>query len=182
MPHWLSTTTRNPWLWHPRQGKNPSCLGQIMCSNWSKAKNLPKGGKGERIGWRGAIAEDYLQDPAVCRAWKLKANKNISAEYLLKYRRILSRILYMISYIITAEYLIEYCTTWERQSRVQSTSCFSFLALVTLLSPSGDLGIGLVRDNPTGPTFWSDCLNPLQTELDYLWGVLSCFQDDIRWF
>ena len=63
----------------------------LMCSNRSKAKNLPKGGKGERIGWRGAIAEDYLQDPAVCRAWKLKANKNISAEYLLKYRRILSR-------------------------------------------------------------------------------------------
>ena len=76
-------------------GKNPSCLGQIMSSNRSKAKNLPKGGKGERIGWRGAIAEDYLQDPAVCRAWKLKANKNISAEYLLKYRRILSRILYL---------------------------------------------------------------------------------------
>ena len=56
--------------------------------------------KVERIGWRGAIAEDYLQDPAVCRAWKLKANKNISAEYLLKYRRILSLISYMISYII----------------------------------------------------------------------------------
>ena len=82
----------------------------MMCSNRSKAKNLPKGGKGERIGWRGAIAEDYLQDPAVCRAWKLKANKNISAEYLLKYRRILSKISHMMLYIITAEYLIEYRT------------------------------------------------------------------------
>ena len=55
-----------------------------------------------------------------------------------------------------------------------------------LLSPSGDLGIGLVWDNPTGPhrttTFQSDCWNPLQTELNYLWGVLSCSQDDIRWF
>ena len=42
-----------------------------------------------------------------------------------------------------------------------------------LLSPSGDLGIGLVWDNPTGPhrttTFQSDCWNPLQTELNYLW-------------
>ena len=46
-----------------------------------------------------------------------------------------------------------------------------------LLSPSGDLGIGLVWDNPTGPdpaAFWSDCWNPLQTELNYLWWVLSC--------
>ena len=55
-----------------------------------------------------------------------------------------------------------------------------------LLSPSGDLGIGLVWDNhpdhPTGPTFWSHCWNPLQTELNYLGGVLSCSQDDIRWF
>ena len=46
-----------------------------------------------------------------------------------------------------------------------------------LLSPSGDLGIGLVWDNHpdrTGPIFWSDCWNPLQTELNYLGGVLSC--------
>ena len=53
------------------------------------------------------------------------------------------------------------------------------------LSPSGDLGIGLVWDNPTGPhrtTFRSDCWNPLQSELNHLWGVLSCSQDDIRWF
>ena len=53
-----------------------------------------------------------------------------------------------------------------------------------LLSPSGDLGIGLVWDNPTGPdrtTFRSDCWSPLQTELKYLWRVLSCSQDDIRW-
>ena len=37
------------------------------------------------------------------------------------------------------------------------------------LSPSADLGIGLVWHNlsiPTGPTFWSDCWNPLQTELN----------------
>ena len=55
------------------------------------------------------------------------------------------------------------------------------------LSPSGDLGIGLVWHNlsgphPTPPTFWSHCWNPLQTELNFLWGVLSCSQDDIRWF
>ena len=34
-------------------------------------------------------------------------------------------------------------------------------SLKTFLSPSGDLGIGLVRDNPTPPdqtaAFWSDC-------------------------
>ena len=59
-----------------------------------------------------------------------------------------------------------------------------FLGSIRLcfLSPSGDLGIGLVWDNPTGPTFWSHCWNPLQTELNYLGGVLSCSQDDIRWF
>ena len=52
-----------------------------------------------------------------------------------------------------------------------------------LLSTSRDLGIGLVWDNlSTGPTSWSDCWNPLQTELNYLWWVLSCSQDDIRWF
>ena len=47
--------------------------------------------------------------------------------------------------------------------------------------------IGLVWDNrtgphPTGPTFWTDYWNPLQTEINYLWGVLSWSQDDIRWF
>ena len=56
----------------------------------------------------------------------------------------------------------------------------------TFLSPSGDLGIGLVWHNQSpphpGPTFWSHCWNPLQTELNFLWGVLSCSQDDIRWF
>ena len=62
-----------------------------------------------------------------------------------------------------------------------------YFGLRWLLSPSGDLGIGLVWDNrTTGPhrtaTFRSDCWNPLQTELNYLWGVLSCSQDDIRWF
>ena len=32
------------------------------------------------------------------------------------------------------------------------------------------------------PTFRSDCWNPHQTELNYLWRVLSFSQDDIRWF
>ena len=32
------------------------------------------------------------------------------------------------------------------------------------------------------PTTFSDCWNPLQAELNYLWWVLSCYQDDIRWF
>ena len=31
-------------------------------------------------------------------------------------------------------------------------------------------------------TMFSDCWNPLQPELNYLWTVLSCSQDDIRWF
>ena len=31
-------------------------------------------------------------------------------------------------------------------------------------------------------TMFSDCWNPLQAELNYLWWVLSCSQDDIRWF
>ena len=32
------------------------------------------------------------------------------------------------------------------------------------------------------PTMFSNCWNPLQAELNYLWWVLSCSQDDIRWF
>ena len=57
----------------------------------------------------------------------------------------------------------------------------------TLLSPSGDLGISLVWHNLSPPhhptaTFRFECWNPLQSELNYLWGVLSCSQDDIRWF
>jgi len=117
------------------------------------------------------------------------------------------------------------------------TANFSWWLL--LLSPSGDLGMGLVWDNlstPTPldhfsirplksssnwtklsimgpqlfsgwyqmildvfrcsqqfsnvfrlfsncfPTMFSDCWNPLQAELNYLWWVLSCSQDDIRWF
>ena len=32
------------------------------------------------------------------------------------------------------------------------------------------------------PTMFSDCWNPLQVELTYLWWVLSCLQDDIRRF
>ena len=51
-----------------------------------------------------------------------------------------------------------------------------------------DLGIGLVWDNHHPhhhhhpAAFWSECWNPLQTELNNLWQVLSCSQDDIRWF
>ena len=118
---------------------------------------------------------------------------------------------------------------------------WDILVGLSLLSPSGDLGIGLVWDNRTGPdrtgpdhisvwllkssskwtkssmrgpqlfsgwyqmilgvfrcsqlfsdvfrlfsncfpTMFSDCWNPLQAELNYLWWVLSCSQDDIRWF
>ena len=44
---------------------------------------------------------------------------------------------------------------------------------------------GLVWSEITYPhpttTFRSDCWNPLQTELNYLWWVLSCSQDDIIW-
>ena len=116
----------------------------------------------------------------------------------------------------------------------------NLLSFVSFLSPSGDLGIGLVWDNhPTPPhqttthflvrllksssnwtkssmmghqlflgwyqmildvfrcshVFWcfptvfhcfltmfSDCWNPFQADLNYLWWVLSCSQDDIRWF
>ena len=54
------------------------------------------------------------------------------------------------------------------------------------LSPSGDLGISLVWHNLSPPhrtaTFRFECWNPLLTELNHLWGVLSCSQDDIRWF
>ena len=44
----------------------------------------------------------------------------------------------------------------------------------SLLPPSGDIGTGLVWYNhppqPNTPsTFWSDCWNPLQAELNYLW-------------
>ena len=57
---------------------------------------------------------------------------------------------------------------------------------LALLSPSGDLGISLVWHNLSPPhrtaTFRFECWNPLQSELNYLWGVLSCSQDDIRWF
>ena len=75
---------------------------------------------------------------------------------------------------------------WQRFVNI----LFLFIMIITInrfLSPSGDLGIGLVWDNLSNPphrtaAFWSDCWNPLQTELNYLWLVLSCSQDDIRWF
>ena len=46
-----------------------------------------------------------------------------------------------------------------------------FFSLGMFLSPSGDLGIGMVWDNHPPPsypirTFWSECWNLLQTELN----------------
>ena len=54
-------------------------------------------------------------------------------------------------------------------------------------SPSSGLltlGIGLVWDilSYPYPTFYYECWNLLQTELNYLWWDLSCSQDDIRCF
>ena len=66
---------------------------------------------------------------------------------------------------------------WYMSFELDICSSAVDILLFNLLSPSGDLGIGLVWDNhphPTGPTFWSDYWNPLQTELNYLWWVLSC--------
>ena len=65
--------------------------------------------------------------------------------------------------------------------------CLIWWVSVWFLSPSGDLGIGLVWDNNRTPphptaTFRSDCWNPLQRELNYLWLVLICSQDDFRRF
>ena len=69
---------------------------------------------------------------------------------------------------------------WPRFGWGQEEAQWNFLFL---LSPSGDLGISLVWHNRTPPpTFWPHCWNPLQTELNHLWGYLSCSQDDIRWF
>ena len=76
---------------------------------------------------------------------------------------------------------------WHKWQGWQGCPTWWYWRLLAFLSPSGDLGIGLVWDNhPTPPhwttTFRSDCWNPLQTELNYLWRVLSCSQDNIRWF
>ena len=63
---------------------------------------------------------------------------------------------------------------------------FAYIIQNWFLSPSGDLGISLVWHNLSGPdptaTFRSDFWNPFQSELNYLWRVFSCSQDDIRWF
>ena len=63
-------------------------------------------------------------------------------------------------------------------------SSHSTLLNQNLLSPSGDLRIGLVWDNHShGTAFWSDCWNPLQTELNYLWWssvVLRMISDDFQ--
>ena len=52
------------------------------------------------------------------------------------------------------------------------------------LSPSGDLGIGLVWDNnPTGPdSFLVRLLKSSSNWTKLSMMVLSCSQDDIRWF
>ena len=125
---------------------------------------------------------------------------------------------------------------WRKcqQRALCDSACISVSLCVALLSPSGDLGIGLVWDNlsppnrsflarllksssnwtklsmrslqlfsgwyqmisdvfrcsqqfsdvfrllsDSFPNFFSDCWNPLQAELDYLWWVLICSQDDI---
>ena len=53
-----------------------------------------------------------------------------------------------------------------------------------LLSPSGDLRMVWSEITypyyPPHPTFWSECWNFLQTELNLLWWALSCFQNDVR--
>ena len=66
-------------------------------------------------------------------------------------------------------------STWKQYIRC----CCGSLAvpIVQFLSPSGDLGIGLVWHNLSNPhrtAFWSDWWNPPQTELNHLWWVLSC--------
>ena len=59
---------------------------------------------------------------------------------------------------------------------------------IPFLSPWGDLGIGLVSNpsilstQPNTATFWYECWNLIQTELNYQWWVLSCSQDDVRCF
>ena len=57
-------------------------------------------------------------------------------------------------------------------------------SILFFLSPSGDLGISLVWRNLSGPDrhFSVRLLKSSQSEQNYLWGVLSCSQDDIRWF
>ena len=59
---------------------------------------------------------------------------------------------------------------------------------IPFLSPWGDLGNGLVSDpsilstETYTATFWYECWNLIQTELNYQWWVLSCSQDDVRCF
>ena len=71
-----------------------------------------------------------------------------------------------------------------RQSITLFENEHHFLHIFITVKASGDLGIGLVWHNlyPSDPSFRSDCWNPHQTELNYLWWVLSCSQDDIRCF
>ena len=59
---------------------------------------------------------------------------------------------------------------------------------IPFLSPWGDLGNGLISDpsilstETYTATFWYECWNLIQTELNYQWWVLSCSQDDVRCF
>ena len=74
------------------------------------------------------------------------------------------------------------CTLGEKSKSVSFSRVYvcvkAKLTLVSFLSPSDDLGIGLVWDNLSPPPTFG----PTQTELIYPWGVLNCSQDDIRWF
>ena len=73
--------------------------------------------------------------------------------------------------------------SWSRGKCLSKLSHFTLLNII--LSPSGDLGVALIWDNhPSTPlaASWLDRWNPLPTELNYLWWVLSCFRDDIRSF
>ena len=62
------------------------------------------------------------------------------------------------------------------------------VSLWLLFSPSGDLGIGLIWDNhlipihPTPYNFLVWELKSSSTELNYLWWVFGCSQDDVRCF
>ena len=80
------------------------------------------------------------------------------------------------NYIMSAEAV---CSDTVRIYFLLSWTVFAFL------SPSGDLGIGLVWDNlsPPHPTthFLARLLKSLSKWMN-LWRVLSCSRDDIRWF
>ena len=112
------------------------------------------------------------------------------AIWLFSFLHVLSR---LFQCLVSNFTLFHYFFLWISFEVNASNNCFSyslsysFIQKVEILwwflSPSGDLGIGLVWHNlsPPDPTFQSDCWNPLQNELNYLWWVLSCSQDNIKW-